>query len=407
MTATIALAPDVRTVASRAERLFLPATFVTLLGNNIQLIAASLLIFRTSGTAMSVGWVFIVTALPQIALSSFFGRLADRYDRRTICVITDVVSAVAALALPVWLLFGGNGIAGAYAVSLLLAVTSAMFMPASNALIKERIAPDRLGHFGANFDIAYQGGAMASGVVGGFVMQYVGLQPMFYFNGITFVFSALCLYAMGRRPAAAAEPEEPGTDAAAPAEPAVTVKAPLLRLGVLFSLGAVLVLVTNTLLLVAVIHRFHQGTGLLGVVDALAGIGMMIAATLYKRVKDKVNYRYLILFGYVGCGLALLVQPIAVWTIVPGILVGGITFGFARLASRTELMRAVDADKVGRVFGTANAFGLALSAAGTVLVAAVVDHVGVVSGFLTLGLIGIVPTVLIVSTMFLGRREAR
>ncbi|MHA6757410.1 MFS transporter [Streptacidiphilus sp. PAMC 29251] len=159
--------------------------------------------------------------------------------------------------------------------------------------------------------------------------------------------------------------------------------------------------------MIAVIHRFHQGTGLLGVVDALAGIGMMIAAALYKRVKDKVNYRYLILFGYVGCGLALLVQPIAVWTIVPGILVGGVTFGFARLASRTELMRAVDADKVGRVFGTANAAGLALSAAGTLLVAAVVDHVGVVSGFLTLGLIAIVPTVLIVSTMFFGRRETR
>jgi MFS family permease len=278
-------------------------------------------------------------------------------------------------------------------------------MPASSALIKERIAPERLSHFGANFDIAYQGGAMASGVVGGFVMQYVGLDPMFYFNGATFVFSALCLYALGRRPAvvaAQAEQESSEDSSADAAEAAVAAKAPLLRLGLLFSLGAVLVLVTNTLLLIAVIHRFHQGTGLLGVVDALAGIGMMIAAACYKRIADKVDYRWLLL-GYAGCGLALFVQPIAVWTIVPGILVGGITFGFARLSSRTELMRAVDPARVGRVFGTANGFGLAMSALATLGVSAVVDHVGVVQGFLTLGLIGIVPTVLIVLTMFLRR----
>nr|WP_269459063.1 ATP-binding protein [Micromonospora inositola] len=41
----------------RAERLLLPATFVTSLGNGIQLVASAILVFTTAGSALSVGWL--------------------------------------------------------------------------------------------------------------------------------------------------------------------------------------------------------------------------------------------------------------------------------------------------------------------------------------------------------------
>lgn len=416
-------APDRATL--RTERLFLPAVFVTNLGNNIQLIAASLLVYKTSGTTLSVGWIYVLVAAPQVALSVLFGRWADRFDRRKLCVTADVLSALTALFLPVWLLFGRDGSGAAYAVSLVLAVLSALFMPASLALMKERAHPDHLGKFNANYEIAFQGGSMLSGVLGGFAIQFFGANPLFFFNAATFVASAVLLYSLGNKPATAAGTEtaeapapvgsaesvgltEPATagDAADPA-PAPAAPGPVLRLGLLFSVGSVIVTVANTLLLVAVVERFHHGAGTLGVADALAGIGMLGAVVCFKRLKDRVDYRMLILLGYGGCAALAFVQPIAMWTLLPGILLGGFTFAFGRLPARTELMRAVSGERSGRVFGAANGFGLGLSVVLTILVAYVCDTYGILQGYATLGAFGVLATVAVIISLYLRPNSLR
>jgi MFS family permease len=48
-----------------------------------------------------VGWLFIAVSIPQVALSLLFGRLVDKVDRRTLCVLSDLVSAATACALPI------------------------------------------------------------------------------------------------------------------------------------------------------------------------------------------------------------------------------------------------------------------------------------------------------------------
>jgi MFS family permease len=392
--------------ALRAERLFIAATFITMLGNNIQLIASSLLVYRTAGTALSIGWVFILVAVPQVLLSALFGRVADRFDRRTLCIVTDLASVVVAVALPLAVLAGVRPSIAAYLVSFGLALLAAMFMPASNALLKERVAPSRLGHASANYELAYQGGALLSGVAGGLVAQFVGLMPLFYFNSATFLASAACLALLGRRTAATAPTTPHEAPQAVVPGPAGPARGPVVRLGLLFAIGTVIVTVANTLLLVVVVRRFHQGAGLLGVADALAGIGMLTAATIYKRYQNRVDHRVLILVGYVACASLALVQPIAVWTLLPAIFLGGVTFGLGRVPSRAELLRSVDEHRVGRVFGVTNAFALAASVAGTVVVAAVLDHAGVIPGFVTLAALTGVPALLLGLSLFRVGRPA-
>lgn len=383
--------------ASRPERLFISATFITMLGNNIQLIATSLLVYKTAGTALAVGWVFILTAIPQVLFSAVFGRIADRVDRRKLCLVADTGSALTAAAFPIAILLGANDSDAGYVVSFVLALFAAIFMPASNALFKERLPSERMGHFSANYEIAFQAGSLMSGVVGGAVAQVIGLTPLFYFNAVTFVGSALCILAVGRRPVAAVPAGNvtatgSADDAGQQAPPAPVIRRPILRLAMLYASGTVLITVVNTLLLVCIVFRFHQGAGLLGVVDALAGVGMVCAATLYRRIKGRFDYRFLILTGWLICVPLTTIEPIAIWVMVPCILIAATGFGLARVPTRAELMRGVDPNRVGRTFGMINASGLAASVAATVVVAIVVGHHDVVPGFLTLGLICVVPT---------------
>jgi MFS family permease len=49
-------------------------------------------VFTTAGSALSVGWLFIAASVPPALLSLVFGKIADRYDRRTLCMVADLAS---------------------------------------------------------------------------------------------------------------------------------------------------------------------------------------------------------------------------------------------------------------------------------------------------------------------------
>ncbi|MFF4953021.1 MFS transporter [Streptomyces chattanoogensis] len=379
--------------AGRAEKLLIPATFITCLGSSIQIIAASLLVVQAEQSALSVGWLFIAVAAPQALLSVWFGRLADRFDRRALCLICDLLSAVGALTLPVWLLLGGPTDTAVYVTNLVLATVSALFIPASSALVKERVHPERLGKFNAHFEIATQAGTLLSTGIGGMLVQLFGAKPLFFFNGLTFLLSAVCWIAIGRKPmAAAAQDAANGDD-----ESVAVVSAPVVRLGLLYAIGNIIVTVSNALVVVLVIQVFRQGAGVLGVVDALAGIGVVIAATVFGRISGRLGELRLMLLGYLGCALFISLQPrfgtVGLMMLLP---LGALTFGLARISARTLLMRAATEDRVGRVFGATNAFGLAASAGAALAITTLSDRTQVKYGYLSLAvLVAVIATITI------------
>jgi MFS family permease len=386
------LAPLVRQ-AKRAERMLLPAAFITNAGNSFQLTASAVLVFRAEQTTLSVGWLFIAVSVPQVLLSVFFGRLADRVDRRTLCIIADLASAATALALPVWLWIGGAANLGSYLANFLLACISACFMPSSNALIKERISDSRIGKFNANFEIATQTGILVFAALAGFFVQWFGAIPLFLANSATFVASALLSVALGRRvfkpdaepaPASADPAAPPGLDPPVlPSTPAAPVRAgaPLVRLGMLYAVGSVVIAVINTLLTVAVLSEFKLGPGYIGVIDALATTGVIAGAAGYKRLSRLLPGKRIALLGFLGCAVCTAIEPLSPIALMIAILVSGFFFSSGRVAARTLLMSATPEARAGRVFGTTNAYGLAFGVAGALVLSVVADHGGIPAAF--------------------------
>jgi MFS family permease len=368
------------TSRSRAERLLVPAAFVTALGNNVQLIAGALLILRADRTMLSVGWLFIAVAAPQVLLSPVFGRLADRRDRRQLWISSDLGSALIALALPVWLWQGGAAGPGIYVANLALAILSALFFPASAALIKERVPAERLRGFNANYEMATQAGMFLSATVGGLCVQTFGAIPLLLGNAGTFAVSALCVLAAGRT-------REPRITASARASTSL----PRPRLGwliLLFAQSSVVVTIFNALLPKLVIGEFHRGAGIYGAADALGSLGFLLATWSYRRLAPKFGDLSIALAGYLLCDIAFVAQPnVGVAGLFPLVLLGAFLFGHARIASRNLLMSRVDPRQAGRVFGTANGGGLAATIAAMLVVAELTDRTDCTYGFAATGLL--------------------
>jgi hypothetical protein len=374
---------------SRAERLLAPAAFVTALGNNVQLIAGALLVLRADGTMLSVGWLFIAVAAPQVLLSPVFGGWADRFDRRLLCVGSDLGSAVVALGLPVWLWRHGAAGPGIYAADLGLAVLSALFLPASSALIKERVAAGRLRRFNADYEVATQCGMFLSATVGGLCVQNFGAIPLLLGNAGTFVASAACILAVGRRtdPSLAASTERGPESAQAAAIPSPGSRRLAWQI-LLFAQSSVVVTIFNALLPKLVIGEFHRGAGTYGAADAFGSLGFLCAAWSYRLLARRVGDLRIALLGYLLCDAAFVVQPdVGVAGLFPMVLLGAFIFGHARIASRNLLMSEVDHSRTGRVFGTANGGGLAATIAAMLVVAEITDHTDCTYGFASTALL--------------------
>jgi MFS family permease len=373
---------------ARTERLLIPAAFITALGNNVQLIAGALLVVRTDRTMLSVGWLFVAVAAPQVLLSPVFGRWADRFDRRRLWVGSDLASMVLALTLPVWLWCGGAPGPGVYTANLALAVSGALFFPASAALIKERVAPERLHRFNASYETATQTGMFLSATVGGLCVQTFGAIPLLLMNAATFALSAACVLAVGgpalpgvRREAEAAAP----VPVTGPVPRAIRRSGP--RLGwqiVLYAQSSVVVTVFNALLPILVLEQFRRGAGTYGAVDALGSFGFLAATWSYRLLVPRFGDLLLALAGYLLCAVLFGFEADAgVAGLFPLVLFGAFFFGHARIASRTLLMRSVEADRAGRAFARANGGGLAGTIAVMLLVAEITDHAGCRDGFAT------------------------
>ena len=385
----------------RSERLLVSAAFVTNLGNAIQLTASAVLVLAAEGTTLSVGWLFIATAVPQVLLSMPFGQIADRFDRRVLCALADLTSAATAFALPLWMLLGGPLNVAIYLANFVLAVVAALFMPASNALIRERVEHGRLGQFNANFEVATQAGTLLACAACGFVIELFGVMPLFIFNGLTFLISAALIIALGRHRGSISQPQTDGDVTSKDVPDVSPLSLPLL--GTLYGVGQAIIMVSNTILVVLIVQTFRSGYGLLGVVDALAGVGILAAAATYSRVRERMGNLRIALFGYLGCAAVMALEPFHVVVLVALIPLSGLTFGLARVAARTELMRNVAPERAGRVFGTTNAAGLVFSAAATLAISNLIDRSETRYGFFALSIL--VAVVVIATVAQLQRKS--
>ncbi len=354
-----------------AERLLVPAGFITTAGNAFQITAAAILVFHAEQTTLAVGWLFIAVSIPQVALALLFGKLVDRVDRRMLCVAADLVSATTAFALPVWLWIGGPANLGSYIANFLLACTTALFMPASNGLIKERIRDERLGKFNSHFEMASNTGMLLASSLAGFLVIWFGATPLFIFNSLTFIASAILVYAIGRKPAKASATTEATSDASSPV--VAPVHQPVKRLALLYANGNIGLMVANVILTTLILQTFDQGAWMIGVVDALAGVGFIVGAALYGKVSKRFKGINLAVLGTLGNLICLSIQPLHYIALMAAIPFAGFCFAQGRIAARTLLMRASPEERVGRIFGGTQAVGLGLGVGATVGLSALAD----------------------------------
>lgn len=84
----------------RATIAFAVSSSLSLLGNSIAGTVLPLVLLATTGDVLAAGVLAVICAVPQLLAGVMGGAVLDRYNRRTVSIVSDFISAAAVAALP-------------------------------------------------------------------------------------------------------------------------------------------------------------------------------------------------------------------------------------------------------------------------------------------------------------------
>lgn len=157
------------------------------MGNWCQNLAGILLVYRLSGSVFLVGLASVCQFVWPIVLGPWTGMVADRYDRRTVLIVTQIVAAVVSGVLGVLTFAGAVGVPLALAAIALLGILQSFQAPAQLALVPLLVSREHrelgLSLSSSQFNLARAiGPVIASGLI-----LAGDLGAPFLFNSLTFL----------------------------------------------------------------------------------------------------------------------------------------------------------------------------------------------------------------------------
>lgn len=160
-------------------------------GNWLTFIAITVLAYQITGSGLAVSGVFVARAIPALFLAPIAGVIVDRWNRKAILVVADVVRGMLVLTLLVI-----HDLFYIYVVVGLTAVADLFFQPARSALIPSLVEERNLIAANALLSLGSDALSIVGPALAGAIVTQIGLPAAFILDAISFWLSASMLAAM-------------------------------------------------------------------------------------------------------------------------------------------------------------------------------------------------------------------
>ncbi len=192
--------PVLQLFSLREPRLLLSGQAISSFGDGVALVAFTLLVLDTTHSAVALGWFVAARTIPMIVFLLLGGAVVDRFSRKQLLLVSDMVRALVTAFLVVLLLAHSVHFYDLLGVAVIFGIFDALFMPAVTALIPEIVDHDLLPSINAvrsfSFNVV---GNMLGPAVGGLIAAF-STSWSIAIDCATFVASAFTLWWMHPTP---------------------------------------------------------------------------------------------------------------------------------------------------------------------------------------------------------------
>nr|WP_230205070.1 MFS transporter [Parafrankia elaeagni] len=197
-----------RSLRVRNFRLFVAGQILSVAGTWMMVVAQDWLVLDLTDDSASA--LAVVTALqftPSLLLTLLGGRLADRYDKRLLLTLANIVSGALALVLALLVLGGDVTLWQIQLFALALGVASAVEIPTRLSFISEMVGPELLPNASALSAAYFNLARVAGPAVAGLLIAAFGPGPVMVVNAVSYLATVVGLRMM--RPAELLRPTRP------------------------------------------------------------------------------------------------------------------------------------------------------------------------------------------------------
>lgn len=171
--------------------LYLLGRMVSDTGASIQIMIMPLYIIDIGGSAATLGLFSFLSLLPTLLIAPFAGVIGDRLNRKTIMVLTDLVSSVVILSLAALSYFDMLGLPLLMTVQVTISLLNGMFESATRGMLPKLVNQDELTRSNSIVSSFKSVSFMLGPVLGSILYSNFGITLIFLVNGISFLLSAI------------------------------------------------------------------------------------------------------------------------------------------------------------------------------------------------------------------------
>ena len=305
--------------------------FLSNVGTWLQAVAGSVFVYDRTGSAFAVGILNFATFIPIVLFSLPGGVISDRFDRRAVVIVTQVISGFLGLALAIFMFAGIATEVHVIVTAFLLQTSWAIAKPSLTAMLNALVTREELTQAVGLNTLQFMTGQLVGPLLATLVLATAGYPWAFAINAATFLAPILAMVYLYRRGLAGS---------------VETAAARLLRQGqsitayvrsqpwIAFVLVAVVVTsgiaeVIRTTAPVLVTERLGAPSSDAGLIIAAQSFGYVAGILAFTALRRRDLARPIASFGLVLQGLGLLVASAATEMPAAAVGVAAIGMGFA------------------------------------------------------------------------------
>ncbi|MGL5346155.1 MAG: MFS transporter [Peptostreptococcaceae bacterium] len=163
---------------------------VSIFGDALYSMALGFWVLQETGSTTIMGSIMALVTIPRIILGPVAGVIVDRYDRKKLIILGDLIRGIGMLIVAALAI---NGLLKVWMVMLMgivLGICSSFFNPSIQSVLPEIVPNDKLIKANSSYQMATTGADIIGQSIGGFLYTIIGAPLMFLINAISYIFSA-------------------------------------------------------------------------------------------------------------------------------------------------------------------------------------------------------------------------
>ena len=290
----------------RNFRIFFIGQFTSLTGTWTQRVAESWLAYQLTHSAFWLGVVSFTGLFPGILSNLIAGALIDRFDKRKIIIVTQILLLIQASVLCFLTTFGHITITLLIIMSVFQAIISGSDMPARQAFLVELVKKNDLTKAIALNSLMINAGRILGPAIAGIILPLLGIAFAFGFNAVTYLAVVIGLILISTNSSHLIQKKESLFKQISAGSSYVRHHAIIFYFLVLFAVCNFFGMFYTSLLPVLAVEKYHWKSGGFSLLVMASGVGALTGAFLLGvKIKNEILNRALIYSSF-GLGAALL-----------------------------------------------------------------------------------------------------